>query len=205
MARFARFYELARSLTFGVRSQQLPSNVTMWRILLVGAALAAGCLREGGSQPELRLRGPLVGLVLHPPHSLASCASDSTRFDPPFWRAPYRACRAEYAEGAELLQVDADSVLTQSYQTWRVDRASRDSVFAFRFRETERALGASRECSPWKREWSRGDSLQAVLQVVAESDVGPDDASPTWRITRLMRLGPVDRTTWACEPIAPAI
>jgi hypothetical protein len=171
----------------------------MWRPLLVTALLTTSCRADRPAGAALRLRGPLAPLAVRAPATLAGCAADSTRYSPPFRAWPYRLCAVETSGGHEFIQVDADSVLTQAYFTSRVSRAEREVRFREWEREMARVLGPGRRCGPRTVEWRRGDSLHAVLQVAPESDVGPE-ASPTWRITRLMRLGPLDPTTWACKP-----
>ena len=174
------------------------------RIVLLLACLAA-CQRQGAPGSTLQLRGALVPLIEHAPISLASCPSRTTEYSRPFWRAPYRDCGADQSSGFERLEVDADSVLTELHNTWRVDRAERERQFQRRVAEMARVLGQGRRCNARQWEWRRGDSLHAILQIVPEGDVGPDEASHVWKITRLARLGPLDATTWACKPDAPAL
>lgn len=176
----------------------------MWRFSLPVALLIAGCGQERADGSTVALHGPLVPLLSQPPATLASCREKPISYASPFWRAPYRICDTDAGALAEAIELDADTVAVQVYSTWQVSRGARDAQFTKLATATEKVLGPGRRCSARKVEWRHGDSLHAILQVVPEGDVGDLELSPSWRITRLARLGPLDSQTWGCQVVRPA-
>ena len=177
----------------------------MWRAGLLAILFLLACDRPRTSAPVFALRGPLVPLVARMPTGLAACRRELIEYAQPFWRAPYQVCGTD-AEGVEeTLELDSDSVAVSLYSRWRVTRAMRDAEFARVEKATAQVLGPGRWCSPRKVEWRGSDTLHAILQLTPEGDVGDLEESPTWKITRLARLGPLDPATWGCGSAAPAI
>ena len=177
----------------------------LWRIGTLVMLFLAACDRRGASATSLTLRGPLVPLVVHAPSSLATCREEVIQYAQPFWRAPYQICGTA-DDVDETLELDADSVAISLYSTWNVARAARDAEFTRLEAATAKVLGPGRRCGPRKIEWRSADTLHAILQLrPVGSDVGDLEMSPTWKITRVARLGPLDPVTWGCGPVAPAI
>jgi len=172
---------------------------------VVAAVLLSACDRPENTthRPSApTLRGPLAEFVAHRPSSLASCDAVATQYAVPFWRGPYRSCAYSGADANahEVVEVDADTVVTQVVDQWRVPGTVRDERFLAAETELSRRYGPGFRCGPYRMVWLTRDSLRVSLDLrpAYETDVGPlppADSVP-WRLQRFMRRGPIIDLFW---------
>ena len=167
------------------------------RLLLVFTSLI-GCR---GPETVPQLRGPLAPLVSIRPPSLDACDVKTISYVRPFWRAPYRTCRDTIGGRLEVVEVDADSLVTELVTSWDVPAADRQAAFATETAALTERFGLPFRCAPTQLVWRARDSVRVALLLQPNTDVFypgmPDSIS--WRISRYARLGPL-LDAWWCRP-----
>jgi hypothetical protein len=183
-------------------------------LCVLASILVAAC--DAADEQAPAWRGPLLRYVEQPAQSLADCAVSHRTYATPFWRAPYRECHQELARGSQLIEIDADSVITMTSRVWilvgaeglaryraELDRLTRD--FGAPARRVEPLASPPAPTSKSDRPpsttlligyctaWQEPDSLEASLHLMPRDDVFPvpNPARVEWRLSRYLRRGPL--------------
>jgi hypothetical protein len=157
------------------------------QLVVATSLLVAGCL---GSQ-QLELRGPLVRHASWLPTALTDCDTLEQSYTPPFHRSPYRHCRHDSASTRILIEIDAESTLTEIYEVWTVTAGTRTQRFEAEAERLTANLGQPLSCAPTKVWWRNRDSVTAALILRPTTDVASDFELVPWELIRTVRYGPL--------------
>ena len=174
-----------------IRSSQRRRAIATLLVLLVGC----GRDKPAPAAPTAP-RGPLAPLMTQ--HGTAVCGPSDRSYATPFWRPPYTQCRTPVADTMETVEIDADSMVIEVYDSWTLTPAAHAAAYSQAEADLTARFGIPRRCSDTRAEWRQGDTLDVALQVRPASEVGTEFDEGPWRLTRIARLGPLDPADWGC-------
>jgi hypothetical protein len=131
-------------------------------------------------------------------HEAASCARSERTYESVFFHPPYQTCAAGTDDPIESAEIDSDSMVVELYNTWTAAPTGQSALFSNAEADLTSRFGTPLRCNATTLEWRRGDSLDVLLRIAPVSQVGTEFDEGPYRLTRLARLGPLDRSGWGC-------
>jgi hypothetical protein len=97
-----------------------------------------------------------------------------------------------------MMELDADTLVTELATYWDVPAADRQATFAAAATEIAERFGQPFRCAPTSLVWRAPNSVRIALLLKPNTDVvdGGILDSVSWRISRYARLGPLIDAVW---------